>query len=306
LLVEVRGDWKMMGDIFRFPRHNTTSGICWRCKTTPATMREFDSAASWRRDDMKLSHWDLLQRIVQLGKKPSTLMGAPGLTVSMFLFDWLHAADLGITGDFLGNAMWLLLAKQAGCRNQSQRCQALYLKMLAYYKAEGVIDKLPRLTELMIRKKSTACPKLRASASEARHLVKFIMQETANCFSDHDPIELAVKKAAVHLHSCYECLSHDKFQADVLKDNCIRFCTLYKTLEEKVPGNYWKIKPKMHLFAELCSSGANPSIWWTYRDEDFGGLIATLCRRRGGAYTATSMALATLHKFRAKNTPYLK
>jgi hypothetical protein len=63
-------------------------------------MREFDSAASWRRDDMKLSHWDLLQRIVQLGKKPSTLMGAPGLTVSMFLFDWLHAADLGITGDF--------------------------------------------------------------------------------------------------------------------------------------------------------------------------------------------------------------
>jgi hypothetical protein len=304
--VEVRGDWKMMGDIFRFPRHNTKSGICWRCKTTPANMREFDSAASWRRDDMKLSHWDLLHRITQLGHALSTLMGAPGLKVSMFLFDWLHAADLGVTGDFLGNAMWLLLAKQPGCRSQAQRCQALYLKMQAYYKAEGVTDKLPCLKVTMLKKKSTACPKLRASASEARHLVKFVMQQTAECFSDNVPIELAVKKAAVHLHCCYECLSRAKWQPDVLKDNCIRFCTLYAELEQSVPGNYFKIKPKMHLFAELCSAGANPSLWWTYRDEDFGGLIATLARRRGGAYTCVSMALATLNKFKSKNTPHLK
>ena len=30
-LVEVRGDWKMFGEIFHFPKWNTSAGICWRC-----------------------------------------------------------------------------------------------------------------------------------------------------------------------------------------------------------------------------------------------------------------------------------
>ena len=34
-LVEVRGDWKMFGEIFHFPKWNENAGICWRCPCKP-------------------------------------------------------------------------------------------------------------------------------------------------------------------------------------------------------------------------------------------------------------------------------
>ena len=34
-LCEVRGDWKMFGEIFHFPKWNTSAGICWRCTCKP-------------------------------------------------------------------------------------------------------------------------------------------------------------------------------------------------------------------------------------------------------------------------------
>lgn len=34
-LVEVRGDWKMFGEIFHFPKWNQLAGICWRCTCKP-------------------------------------------------------------------------------------------------------------------------------------------------------------------------------------------------------------------------------------------------------------------------------
>jgi hypothetical protein len=34
-LVEVRGDWKFYGETFRFPKHNTKAGCCWKCPCTP-------------------------------------------------------------------------------------------------------------------------------------------------------------------------------------------------------------------------------------------------------------------------------
>ena len=34
-LVEVRGDWKMFGETFHFPKHNTKAGCCWQCTCTP-------------------------------------------------------------------------------------------------------------------------------------------------------------------------------------------------------------------------------------------------------------------------------
>ena len=36
-LCEVRGDWKMMSEVFKFPYHNESAGICWSC---PCTKRE--------------------------------------------------------------------------------------------------------------------------------------------------------------------------------------------------------------------------------------------------------------------------
>ena len=35
-LCEVRGDWKMMSEVFKLPKHNENAGICWSCPCTMA------------------------------------------------------------------------------------------------------------------------------------------------------------------------------------------------------------------------------------------------------------------------------
>eukprot|EP00972_Heterocapsa_arctica_P000940 130473-Heterocapsa_arctica.AAC.1 len=52
LLVEVRGDWKQLKEVFRFPQFNEVAGICWLCTATPRNWR--DNKASWRRDAGRL------------------------------------------------------------------------------------------------------------------------------------------------------------------------------------------------------------------------------------------------------------
>ena len=62
----------------------------------------------------------------------------------------------------------------------------------------------------------------------------------------------------------------------------------------------FRVKPKMHLFLELCISGSKPSLSWTYRDEDFGGTAAQLSRRRGGLLSAKATSHNFLLRFRLK------
>ena len=51
--------------------------------------------------------------------------------------------------------------------NLTEKVRALFQKIQEYYKAENVESKLPTLTLLMIRKKASQSPKLRAKAAEA-------------------------------------------------------------------------------------------------------------------------------------------
>ena len=57
----------------------------------------------------------------------------------------------------------------------------------------------------------------------------------------------------------------------------------------------------MHLFLELCSSGTEPQKFWNYRDEDFGGSVARLARRRGGMLCCSSTSRVVLQKFKMLN-----
>ena len=66
--------------------------------------------------------------------------------------------------------------------------------------------------------------------------------------------------------------------------------------EDEVPN--WKVKPKLHLFLELCSDGSQPSKTWTYRDEDWGGSVARMARRRGCVLTLPSFSSAILERFK--------
>ena len=65
----------------------------------------------------------------------------------------------------------------------------------------------------------------------------------------------------------------------------------------------WPLKPKFHLFQEQSSS--SPSETWTYRDEGWGGVMATWSFRRGGHDSPAAMANSLFDRFAAQDMPRL-
>jgi hypothetical protein len=298
VLCEVRGDWKMFKDIFRFPGWNELAGCCWRCRACPRHIRDAGSMSWWRKE--RMSHWDLLAVLAAKDSGLSPLFGVPGIRADIFSMDWLHTADLGVTQDFLGNLFKLVLPKLPG-RSIRARCSSLFVEIQEFYKRNDTQSRLDNLTPTMICGDKKP-PKLRSKAAEARSLVPFAVELSEKYLRDTNMTEKAAKEASKALGLCYECLSCEKFSHEVLALNSKTFCLLYTALEENAKGKDWRVKPKMHLFQEICEeSESRPSTCWTYRDEDFGGTIAKISRRRGGKNTVYSTAFNVLNKFVAKN-----
>ena len=291
----------MMKDIFRLPAWNSKEGCCWRCTATPDDIRQCGSDAPWRQDSQRLGHWGLLQRMHLQGKAISPIFSFPAFRTNCFLIDWLHAVDLGVCAEFLGNLFYMLVSKYPG-QNRTQRCSALFVSLQAWYDAHQVESRLDNLTWTMI-KQPKKTPKLRAKAAEARALVPFALEQAEAKFSSVDPVEHSALLCARHLAQCYNCLSVANYRADVMKENCKAFCLLYCALEATASNPmFWRVKPKLHLFQELCEfeTGA-PSLAWCYRDEDFGGTMAKLSRTRGGKSTPLATGTNALLAFYAKN-----
>ena len=301
-LVEVRGDWKFYKEVFNFPAWNERAGICWLCTCTPQHLREVGETASWRQDHSRCSHWDMMLRIRANGAQISSLFSAPWVCTSIFKIDWLHAVDQGIAADFAGNFLMHLVRYRMQGQNMKARCSALWLRLQAWYEAQGVQDRLQNLTLGMLCKEK-ASPKLRASAAQVRALVPWLWSLGQDLLADDDDEEVAMASAAYHLLQCYRSLSHESiFFQEVLTTSSRLFALQYVALESHALGTKnWRAKPKLHLFLELASSGSQPSLFWTYRDEDFGGACAKMSRRRGGMAKPGPSSSGLLHRWRIKH-----
>ena len=149
-------------------------------------------------------------------------------------------------------------------------------------------------------KQSKKAPKLRGYAAQVRAFVPFARELAEELLSVHDPMENAARVGIYHLHQCYQSLSADSiFSSDILLEHSTKFALQYVALETAHAGTrFWRIKPKLHMFLELCMEGSRPSLFWTYRDEDFGGTVARFARRRGGLCSAHGMSKNFLERFR--------
>ena len=101
--------------------------------------------------------------------------------------------------------------------------------------------------------------------------------QVAGQYLSHDaPVESAIIHGSRHLQQCYASLAADSFFGrDNLRVSAISFARQYVALQQKhadMAGNQWAIKPKLHLMPELARKMGQPSLCWTYRDEDFGGV----------------------------------
>ena len=304
----MRGDWKMFAEILKIPQWNEKAGCCFKCNVKVDEIRNFHSDADWRKPENRMDHWAFVRRLSTNRQPVSNLFRCPGFSTECIAIDWLHCCDQGVCCDFLGILFFMLLQYQEGCANKA-RVSSLFKKIQAYYAANNADNRLDNLTELMLRKKGTASPKPRASAAEARGLVRFAAQEAEASLDSSDPIQEAAKQAAAHLLSCYEQLSHSTYNQKQLEKESIAFCMLYSALEKNAEAqglNLWRVKPNFHAFQELCMSPGNPSDQWTYRDEDFGGYLAAVSRRRGGKNTVSSTCKNVLLRFMAKFEPLLR
>ncbi len=262
--------------------------------------RSCGADAPWRQG--RLGHWDLLHRMLGKGQTLSPLMSAPCLKSSCFKIDWLHVVDQGVGADFLGNLFYMLLKKMDGA-TMKNRCDSLFLKIQEYYREHAVDSQLDHLTLTMILAKPNTSPKLRAKAAEARGLIEFAKIAAERYLDDSNPEESTAKNAARHLHLLYEQLSSSApFAGDHMAEHSRKFCLLYAALESAGGGTLWRIKPKLHLLQELAEmtlegAGAAPARLWTYRDEDFGGSMATMSRRRGGKVSPSCVSSGVLRRF---------
>ncbi len=76
-----------------------------------------------------MTHFELLQYILDNGELISPLMLAPWVRNSIFRVDWLHAADQGCTADFLGNILLLIASKLPGA-NKKARVDNLWTRTM--------------------------------------------------------------------------------------------------------------------------------------------------------------------------------
>ena len=299
VLAELRGDWKMLKDSLRFPGWNEVGGICWRCMCTREGMKDPSATATWRSE--RCSHWQLVERILAKGDSTSPIFSSPCFRTTCIKVDWLHCVDLGVAADFLGSLLYTVIKKMPG-RSEDAKVREMFSEMQDYYRERAGDSRLDSLTKLMLKQPKKA-PKLRGRAGEVRGLVDFGVLAAHKHLDASNPNENAAMQASLRLQGMYRNLSGAVFDPESLRANCRQFCLLYSALAEKLP-DMWRLKPKMHLLQELCEmqeQPSNPSLYWTYRDEDFGGSIAHISRRRGGMNSPNSTARSMLERFIAQN-----
>eukprot|EP00972_Heterocapsa_arctica_P027806 4090176-Heterocapsa_arctica.AAC.1 len=52
-----------------------------------------------------------------------------------------------------------------------------------------------------------------------------------------------------------------------MRFSSIQFALQYVSLEAgSLDPKSWRVKPKLHVFLEVCSEGGRPAMYWNYRD----------------------------------------
>ena len=307
LLMQVRGDWAWYKQIFSF--HSWSSEqICWMCQATQETgdapYTEVNDIARWRRKRYRRGEfWQCLRR---QGIRPSSIFSLPGMSLDFCCIDILHALDLGVTQDAIGNLFHEYL--RCGLLDGSTlelRLGSLIQEMRAHYDIAKTPNRISDLTMESIQEQGKT-PKLKAKGAETRNLVPFAV-ECALRMHDHvnSLHSLTVAQMMSSLLDFYALMLLDEWNAELAIKACRSFCKFYVALGKEAKQNdkdiFWKPKPKLHMFMELVEYQAptmgNPKLFWAYRDEDFVGYIAKLGHSRGGPKTHATVALQCLERF---------
>jgi hypothetical protein len=263
-------------------------------------VHEAGENANWRSN--RYTTQEFLTACILRGKTLCPLFSVPGVENTIFRVDWLHSVDQGIGSDFLGNLFEMLIDKMPGTTKDA-RCGALWAEINQYYETHDVKDRFKNFAFKNIRTETTDAPKLRGcNAASCRALIRFGHEAAQRHLSDADPREQAAKAAAYHLFMVYESLSDRViFRKEVMEASSKAFALQFEALRDCSEDPLWRIKPKMHLFLEMCSCDCRPNLFWTYRDEDFGGSIGHQSKMKGAWRRTYAFSKHAVDLFAMKN-----
>ena len=306
-LMTVRSDWAWLKQIFSFPAWSNQA-ICFRCAANKSDCPYTDmgQGAAWRtRRYSSAAFWAQFRA---QGLTPSPLFSLPGFSLEMVAIDLLHAGDLGVTQDLLGNVCWEFFHHPA-CTGttQADRLSFMWAKLKAHYAALQTTNRVQKLTREMF-KQDRKPPKLRTKGAETRGCLpwglELAMEMAKSTPGAHSQ---TVLQCVSRLMDFYVLLSMDPFQPNLAKDAVRHFAVLYSALSkeatDKGQEELWRVKPKFHMLQELCEYQVfclgNPKTFWAYKDEDFVGWIAALAFSRGGPKAASTAPKNVLDRYRA-------
>jgi hypothetical protein len=308
-VLHVRGDWSWFKQVLGVVGWGGYE-MCWRCcANTDARSRpwfDLTPQASWR--STVLNDTDMQARIFQKGPL-SGLFSLPGFVVSMLKTDFLHTLDLGCAQEAIGSLFWEALVHFPGA-SQKDRVQGLWADVRAYYREVRPATQLVGLTLEMVKKPGSSA-KLRAKGAETRYLVPYAARLASLHREDlHGETRYHCLTA---LAAYYHLVGSEGWDAQAAAGQIERRLLFYMALAQEAALNNvpaWRLKPKHHLLAHLALRGdrdLNPKWFWTYQDESWVGLLATLVKRRGGA--SSNLALDCLRRYRAafkyKSEPHI-
>ena len=285
VLVELRADWVFFNKLLKFPQWNQHDGLCWRCTCTFANIRTLDTAsAHWRFERLKPG--DFLAWCRRQGKPVSELFSLPGVDADIVFPDWMHSADMGVGPDVIAHVFVECLPYFEGS-NKEERCKKLWEFIQQFYQQRQVEHSFRMQTFRLEDFERKGQPnKFRGKAAFTRPLVAMLPMLCRAVLPDTDWCK-GVSSVAVALASCYDLMKNAP--SPELAHASQQFANAYCACKLHVEGNdpnslHWHVKPKLHLFQELCEySRRNPRDFWCYRDETFGNVMALFAVRRGGA-----------------------
>lgn len=309
VLCQIRGDWPFLKGVFGVPAWNSLQ-CCWMCKAVnipgePLDFRNPASNAPWR--ETRETTQSFFDRLREMGVNPSPLFHCPGLSLEHIVLDWLHINDLGVSQDVAGNVFAMAIgASGLPGRNQEERLHCLWTKLKVWYKKNSIPVRLDDLTLEMFYGKGSKPNKLRAKGGETRQLVPFLA-EFAQEMSHVNETWAMVARLCHELHQCAKEAASTPFVPEKLASSSRKVCALWANLAaaEEARGNFvtWKIKPKFHLFQELCEYKSqlfgSPELFWCYMDESWCGFMAKSAKRRGGSNPIAAVPERLLNRFRA-------
>ncbi len=173
-LRQARGDWAWHKALYGFSGW-ASKHMCWMCKATQPDgdflFTDFSANAKWRSTLHTISSF--FKQLKTIGQIPSPIFRAPEFLWNMIMVDPLHALDLGVSQDTLGNVCFeFWYSPMSKTRDRDSKTQELWLLIKTYYKRATPPTRISALTEDMIKQKGKG-PTFRGKAVETRHLVPF-------------------------------------------------------------------------------------------------------------------------------------